>query len=124
MSRGGGGAPASRPASRRVRRGSLNGRPPVMARVRVHGRSRGGRERPTPGAPIEATPRPRTEGHAVVGKAGYRLELSITPNLGGRIDSDFRLRLTRGRPPRERPRSLLRFTMPAMEMPELRLALP
>ncbi len=74
-----------------------------------------------PTGPVEATLGPGP-GHAVVGKAGYRLELSITPNLGGRIDSDFRLRLTQaGRP--VAAAILLRFTMPAMEMPELRLAL-
>ena len=60
--------------------------------------------------------------HTVIVESGYRVELAIDPNLGGRISSTFRLHLTRaGKPVAARIRA--RFTMEAMPMPSLMLAL-
>jgi YtkA-like len=60
--------------------------------------------------------------HAVIVESSYRVELAIGPNLGGRIPSTFRLRLTRAGKP-VAARISARFTMEAMPMPSLTLAL-
>jgi YtkA-like protein len=73
-------------------------------------------------APSETTVGPGPA-HAVIVHSGYRVELAIGPNLGGRIASTFRLGVTRAGHP-VAAKVTARFTMEAMPMPSLTLALP
>ncbi len=63
------------------------------------------------------------ETHRTLTKAGYRVDLRISPNLGGHITSIFSLTLTRNSEPVTATVSA-RFTMQAMPMPSLSLQLP
>ena len=63
------------------------------------------------------------ETHKVLTKSGYRVEIRISPNLGGHITSIFSLTLTRNGEPVAATASA-RFTMQAMPMPSLSLRLP
>jgi hypothetical protein len=81
----------------------------------------GGLSRPAQGAPSDGTIGPG-EARAVLFKSGLKIELTITPNLGGHIASTFTLELTRaGRPVRAAVSAV--FTMQAMPMPSLGLML-
>jgi hypothetical protein len=60
------------------------------------------------------------EGHTVVRKLGYRIELTITPNIGGLIVSDYTIVLTRSGTP-VAGTIAARFSMIAMGMPALGL---
>jgi hypothetical protein len=60
--------------------------------------------------------------HTVIFASGYRIDVSVSPNLGGRISSTFRLHLTRAGQPVDAAVDA-RFTMPAMPMPSLALRL-
>jgi hypothetical protein len=62
------------------------------------------------------------EVHTVLVKRGYRIAVSITPNLGGRIPSTFTLECTRSGDP-VTATITARFTMVAMHMPPLGLRL-
>ena len=101
----------------------------------------GGARRPARGACSESRSCARSEGSrarrkappatgrsaparlaAVLFKSGLKIELTITPNLGGHIASTFTLELTRaGRPVRAAVSAV--FTMQAMPMPSLGLML-
>jgi hypothetical protein len=60
------------------------------------------------------------DGQVVVHKLGYRLDLTITPNLGGLIASDYTVVLTRSGTP-VKGAIAARFSMVAMGMPALGL---
>jgi hypothetical protein len=81
----------------------------------------GGLSRPAHGAPSDGTIGPG-EARAVLTRSGCRLEFTISPNLGGRIESTFTLRLTRAGRPVPATVSAV-FTMQAMQMPSLDLIL-
>jgi hypothetical protein len=69
------------------------------------------------GAPVGPGPVART-----VVLAGYRVELRIAPNAGGRRVNTFTVETTRSGRPVAAAVSI-RFTMPAMRMPDLGLRL-
>jgi YtkA-like protein len=60
------------------------------------------------------------EGHTVVSKLGYRVEITIAPNIGGLVASDYTLVLTRSGKP-VTGTVAARFSMIAMGMPALDL---
>lgn len=60
------------------------------------------------------------EGHTVVRKLGYRVEITITPNIGGLVVSDYTVVLTRSGKP-VAGTVAARFSMIAMGMPSLDL---
>jgi hypothetical protein len=62
------------------------------------------------------------EGHTVVRKLGYRIEITITPNIGGLVASDYTVVLTRSGKP-VAGAVAARFSMIAMGMPALDLRL-
>jgi hypothetical protein len=68
-------------------------------------------------APVGPGPVART-----VVVSGYRVELRIAPNAGGRRVNTFTVRTTRGGRPAAAAVSI-RFTMPAMRMPDFGLRL-
>jgi hypothetical protein len=105
-------APAPRILRHVCNRGLL-GAATVLVSAALVGEARGTPSRGTIG-PGDA--------HAVVLRSGYRVDLAITPNLGGHITSTFKIELTRnGRPVTAAVSA--RFTMRAMEMPSLELQL-
>jgi hypothetical protein len=61
-------------------------------------------------------------GVTAVAAQGYRVELRVTPNAGGRRENVFAVRTTRDGKPVEAAVSI-RFTMPGMGMPDLGLRL-